>query len=87
MNTDSRLQHDIQPGDVFFQYTTVSIVRTYSPVSKPDLERRLMSVQTAWIMWVINFVNLSTGASMMLYDGSPFHPRPGVLLQLAEELG
>jgi hypothetical protein len=38
-------------------------------------------------MWVLNFVNLSSGASMLLYDGSPFYPRPTVLLELAAELG
>ncbi|KAH6871223.1 acetoacetyl-synthase [Thelonectria olida] len=41
----------------------------------------------SWVMWVLNFVNLSSGAGMLLYDGSPFHPRPTVLLELAEEIG
>ncbi|KAF9891549.1 hypothetical protein FE257_004016 [Aspergillus nanangensis] len=64
INTDTRLQHDMRPGDIFFQYTT-----------------------TAWIMCVLNFVNLSSGATMLLYDGSPFYPDPGVLLDLAGKLG
>lgn len=38
-------------------------------------------------MWVLNFVNLSCGAGMLLYDGSPFHPRPTILLDLAEQVG
>jgi acyl-coenzyme A synthetase/AMP-(fatty) acid ligase len=38
-------------------------------------------------MWVLNFVNLSIGVSMLLYDGSPFHPQLDVLLELAEKLG
>lgn len=38
-------------------------------------------------MWVVNFVNLSCGKSMLLYDGSPFHPTPTVLLSLAEQVG
>lgn len=38
-------------------------------------------------MWVLNFVNLSCGAGMLLYDGSPFHPRPTILLELAEQVG
>ncbi|KAH6977418.1 acetoacetyl-synthase [Ilyonectria sp. MPI-CAGE-AT-0026] len=42
---------------------------------------------TSWVMWVLNFVNISSGAAMLLYDGSPFHPTPTVLLQLAEEVG
>ncbi|KAF7557422.1 hypothetical protein G7Z17_g639 [Cylindrodendrum hubeiense] len=42
---------------------------------------------TSWVMWVLNFVNISSGAAMLLYDGSPFHPTPTILLQLAEETG
>jgi len=42
---------------------------------------------TAWVMWLLNFINISSGASMLLYDGSPFHPHPTVLLQLAEKIG
>ncbi|KAJ5661517.1 acetoacetyl-synthase [Penicillium maclennaniae] len=63
VSTDTRLQHDMRPGDVFFQYTT-----------------------TAWVMWILNFVNLSSGATMFLYDGSPFYPEPAVLLDLAARL-
>ncbi|EXL96288.1 acetoacetate-CoA ligase [Fusarium odoratissimum NRRL 54006] len=39
---------------------------------------------TSWIMWVLNLMNLSCGAAMLLYDGSPFHPRPSILLELAQ---
>ncbi|KAH7142126.1 acetoacetyl-synthase [Dactylonectria macrodidyma] len=42
---------------------------------------------TSWVMWVLNLVNLASGAGMLLYDGSPFHPTPTVLLKLAEEVG
>ncbi|EFX06638.1 acetoacetyl-synthase [Grosmannia clavigera kw1407] len=42
---------------------------------------------TSWVMWVLNFANLSTGKSMLLYDGSPFHPRPTILLELAQDVG
>ncbi|KAK2671447.1 AMP-dependent synthetase/ligase [Fusarium oxysporum f. sp. vasinfectum] len=38
----------------------------------------------SWIMWVLNLMNLSCGAAMLLYDGSPFHPRPSILLELAQ---
>ncbi|KAL4808364.1 hypothetical protein BDV18DRAFT_167923 [Aspergillus unguis] len=62
VNTDSQLQHDMRPDDVFFQYTT-----------------------TAWVMWILNFVNLSIGGTMLLYDGSPFHPQPDILLRLVQE--
>ncbi|KAH7142767.1 acetoacetyl-synthase [Dactylonectria estremocensis] len=42
---------------------------------------------TSWVMWVLNFINLSCGRAMLLYDGSPFHPRPTILLELAEYVG
>ncbi|KAM0187492.1 hypothetical protein ACHAPI_011127 [Fusarium lateritium] len=42
---------------------------------------------TSWVMWVLNFMSLSCGASMLLYDGSAFHPRPTRLLELAEHVG
>jgi acetoacetyl-CoA synthetase len=38
-------------------------------------------------MWVLNLINLSTASSMLLYDGSPFHPTPDILLKLAESVG
>lgn len=37
-------------------------------------------------MWVLNFVNLSTGGKMLLYNGSPFYPDPDILLRLADKL-
>ncbi|CAK7236806.1 hypothetical protein SCUCBS95973_009734 [Sporothrix curviconia] len=42
---------------------------------------------TSWIMWVLNFINISSGKSMLLYDGSPYHPKPTTLLEVAEEVG
>ncbi|KAJ0419718.1 acetoacetyl-CoA synthase [Aspergillus carlsbadensis] len=42
---------------------------------------------TAWVMWVLNFVNLSNNISMLLYDGSPFHPGPEILLKLIAKVG
>ncbi|KAJ4244005.1 hypothetical protein NW762_014618 [Fusarium torreyae] len=42
---------------------------------------------TSWVMWVLNFVNLSCAKAMLLYDGSPFHPGPTRLLNLAQEVG
>ncbi|OCK80940.1 acetoacetyl-synthase [Lepidopterella palustris CBS 459.81] len=41
---------------------------------------------TSWVMWVLNLVNLSTSATMLLYDGSPFYPDPSVLLRLSTQL-
>ncbi|KAF2020077.1 acetoacetyl-synthase [Aaosphaeria arxii CBS 175.79] len=42
---------------------------------------------TSWVMWLLNFLNLGVCRSMLLYDGSPFHPTPTILLQLAQDVG
>ena len=38
-----------------------------------------------WMMWNWLVSGLATGATLVLYDGSPFHPHPGVLWQMAQE--
>lgn len=38
-----------------------------------------------WMMWNWLASGLATGATLILYDGSPFHPGPGVLWRMAEE--
>jgi acetoacetyl-CoA synthetase len=40
-----------------------------------------------WMMWNWLVSSLALGATVVLYDGSPFHPRPNALLQLADEIG
>jgi acetoacetyl-CoA synthetase len=40
---------------------------------------------TGWMMWTWLLSNLALGATLVLYDGSPFHPNPGALWRLAEE--
>ncbi|MFZ7127976.1 MAG: acetoacetate--CoA ligase [Desulfobacterales bacterium] len=40
-----------------------------------------------WMMWNWLTCGLSTGATLVLYDGNPFHPDPGSLWELAEEVG
>jgi acetoacetyl-CoA synthetase len=37
-----------------------------------------------WMMWNWLVSSLSVGATVMLYDGNPFHPQPGALWQMAE---
>lgn len=37
-----------------------------------------------WMMWNWLVSSLSCGASLVLYDGHPFHPDPGALWRLAE---
>jgi len=36
-----------------------------------------------WMMWNWLTSSLATGATLVLYDGNPFHPHPGVLWEMA----
>ena len=38
-----------------------------------------------WMMWNWLMSALATGAAIVLYDGSPFHPNPQVLWRMAQE--
>jgi len=38
-----------------------------------------------WMMWNWLMSALATGATLVLYDGSPFHPDPGVLWRMAAD--
>lgn len=38
-----------------------------------------------WMMWNWLMSALATGATLVLYDGSPFHPDPGTLWRMADE--
>ncbi len=40
-----------------------------------------------WMMWNWLVSALATGAALVLYDGSPFHPDPGALWRMAQEEG
>ena len=53
-----------------------------------DLRRedRLFFFTTCgWMMWNWLASGLAVGATLMLYDGHPFHPGPAALMDLAEE--
>jgi acetoacetyl-CoA synthetase len=53
-----------------------------------DLRRsdRLFYFTTCgWMMWNWLVSALATGATIVLYEGSPFHPSPGALWQMAQE--
>ena len=55
-----------------------------------DLKRgdRLFYFTTCgWMMWNWLMSGLATGATLVLYDGSPFHPHPGALWQMAPRSG
>jgi len=38
-----------------------------------------------WMMWNWLTCSLSVGASLVLFDGNPFHPHPGFLWEMAQE--
>ena len=40
-----------------------------------------------WMMWNWLVSTLAVGATVVLYEGSPFHPGPGALFDLAEQAG
>ena len=40
-----------------------------------------------WMMWNWLVTAMASGAAIVLYDGSPFHPGPGRLFELADEAG
>jgi acetoacetyl-CoA synthetase len=42
---------------------------------------------TGWVLWNILVGALLTGSSVVLYNGSPVHPSPDALWQLAEDTG
>lgn len=48
-------------------------------------ERFFYFTTTGWMMWNWLVTGLATGATLVLYDGSPFHPRPEALWDLAAE--
>ncbi len=50
-------------------------------------ERFFYFTTCGWMMWNWLLSGLASGAALMLYDGSPFHPDPGVLWRWAEAEG
>ncbi len=50
---------------------------------KPD-DRLFYFTTTGWMMWNWLVSGLASGATLVLYDGSPFHPDARVLFDLAE---
>ncbi|MBD3179685.1 MAG: acetoacetate--CoA ligase [Candidatus Latescibacteria bacterium] len=39
-----------------------------------------------WMMWNWLTSSLALGATVILFDGAPFHPRPGALFEMAQDL-
>jgi acetoacetyl-CoA synthetase len=50
-------------------------------------DRILYFTTTGWMMWHWLVSALATGATIVLYDGSPAHPHPARLFDVADELG
>jgi acetoacetyl-CoA synthetase len=50
---------------------------------KPD-DRLFYFTTLGWMMWNWQLSGLMTGATLLLFDGNPFHPAPGALFDIAE---
>jgi acetoacetyl-CoA synthetase len=48
-------------------------------------ERLFYYTTCSWMMWNWQMSALAGGTTLVLYDGSPFHPDPGALWRMAEE--
>ena len=48
-------------------------------------KRMFFYASTGWIMWNLTLAGLSTGASIVLYDGHPSHPEPDQLWKMTSE--
>jgi acetoacetyl-CoA synthetase len=48
-------------------------------------ERFFYFTTCGWMMWNWLVTGLASGATLLLFDGSPFHPRPEVLFDFAAE--
>ncbi len=53
---------------------------------RPD-DRFFYFTTCGWMMWNWLASGLATGATLLLYDGSPFHPSGNVLFDFADEAG
>ncbi|MGH7070088.1 MAG: acetoacetate--CoA ligase, partial [Acetobacteraceae bacterium] len=53
---------------------------------KPD-DRLFYFTTLGWMMWNWQVSGLMTGATLLLFDGNPFHPHPGALFDLADQEG
>ena len=50
-------------------------------------DRTFYFTTAGWMMWNWLVSGLGTGASVVLYDGSPFHPDGNAMFDLADEVG
>ncbi|KAK4701849.1 acetoacetyl-CoA synthetase, partial [Phenoliferia sp. Uapishka_3] len=75
------LHGDMGPNDVFFYYTTPGTL--FVPRTKAA---KLISHLSGWMMYNYLVSGLQTGATLVLFDGSPLF-RPELLWDMASELG
>ena len=50
-------------------------------------DRVMYFTTTGWMMWNWLVAGMASGASLVLYDGSPFHPSPARLFDVADDWG
>lgn len=50
-------------------------------------DRVMYFTTTGWMMWNWLVAGMASGASLVLYDGSPFHPGPARLFDVADDWG
>jgi acetoacetyl-CoA synthetase len=68
-------------GGTLLQHQKEHLLHT--DVSRSD--RLFYFTTCGWMMWNWLASGLATGATLILFDGSPFHPDPGVLWRMAAE--
>jgi acetoacetyl-CoA synthetase len=68
-------------GGTLLQHQKEHILHT--DVKRSD--RLFYFTTCGWMMWNWLVSGLATGATLILYDGSPFHPDAGVLWRIAQE--
>ncbi|MFA6451564.1 MAG: AMP-binding protein, partial [bacterium] len=58
-------------------------LKLHTDVSRDD--KLFYFTTCGWMMWNWLTCGLSQGCALILFDGSPFYPNPGVLFQLAQD--
>lgn len=80
---------DLKPEDVYFYYTTTSVLlRPSSRMNRIALTDHVSArlLCRGWMMWNYLVHGLSLGCTLVLYDGSPLRD-PAYLWRLVDELG
>jgi acetoacetyl-CoA synthetase len=68
-------------GGTLLQHLKEQLLHT--DLRRPD--RLFYFTTCGWMMWNWLVSGLATGATLLLYEGSPFHPDPGVLWRMAAD--